>query len=148
MLVQGNKIIKTYAANGGVTYSAELTFDPSRITSEGPALNAAQNYAAQHNIPYDSVHALLKQVSLNKPFRWRIELINSGKSKGYVFVNALDDKVASFAPPESNPSTAGSDKSNSSDDGAKGFAHDVQKTFLGIGGDLEEFFTGERTVDR
>src|SRR5271156_7093037 len=33
VLVENNKITKTYAANGGVTYSSTLTFDPSRITS-------------------------------------------------------------------------------------------------------------------
>src|SRR5450432_2117883 len=33
VLVEGRQITKTYAANGGTTYSAALTFDPSRITS-------------------------------------------------------------------------------------------------------------------
>lgn len=30
----------------------------------------------------------------------------------------------------------------------EGFGKSVERTFLGIGGDLEEFFTGERTVDQ
>ncbi|MEZ5405662.1 MAG: hypothetical protein R3F23_05630 [Verrucomicrobiia bacterium] len=30
----------------------------------------------------------------------------------------------------------------------QGFGKSVERTFLGIGGDLEEFFTGERTVDK
>src|SRR5476649_84398 len=72
VLVENNQITKTYPANGGTTYSADLTFDPSRITSEGPALSAAQGYAAKHNIAYDSVTVLLKQISVNKPFRWRV----------------------------------------------------------------------------
>jgi len=142
VLVENNQITKTYEANGGVTYSATLTFDPSRITSEGPALGAAQNYAAKHSIAYDSVHALLRQTSANKPFRWRVELLDSGKSKGYVYVNALDDTVAYYAGPSSGT------KSSSGDNSAEGFANDVKNTFLGIGGDLEEFFTGERTVDK
>ena len=144
VLVENNQITKTYAANGGTTYSAALTFDPSRITSEGPALNAAQGYAAKHDIAYDSVHALLKQTSANKPFRWRVELLDAGKSKGYVYVNALDDTVADY----SGPSSGKKSSSGSSDDSGEGFAHDVKSTFLGIGGDLEEFFTGERTVDK
>ena len=90
------------------------------------------------------MHALLKQTSANKPFRWRVELLNSGKSKGYVYVNALDDTVAYYAGPSSGKSSS----SGSSDNSAEGFAHDVKHTFLGIGGDLEEFFTGERTVDK
>jgi hypothetical protein len=141
VLVENGQITKTYPANGGKTYSASLTFDPSRITSEGPALSAAQGYAAKHNIAYDSVRALLKETSATKPFRWRIELLQAGKSLGFVNVNALDDTVASYSPPEksspdSQPTTAA------------GFGNEVKHTFLGIGGDLEQFFTGERTVDK
>ena len=144
VLVEGNKITKTYPANGGVTYSSTLTFDPSRITSEGPALDAAQGYAAKHHIRYDSVTALLHQTDANKPFRWKIGLIEDGKKKGYVYVNAIDDSVADY-----DPATTGRHTSSaSSDNSEKGFANDVKSTFLGIGGDLEEFFTGQRTVDR
>jgi len=144
VLVENNQITKTYAANGGTTYSAALTFDPSRITSEGPALSAAQGYASKHDIAYDSVHALLKQTGVNKPFRWRVELFNSGKSKGYVYVNALDDSVAYYTGLSSGKGSS----SGSSENSGEGFANDVKHTFLGIGGDLEEFFTGERTVDK
>jgi hypothetical protein len=146
VLVQNDKITKTYPANGGAIYSAELTFDPSRITSEGPALSAAHSYAARHDIAYDSVHALLKQAGVNKPFRWRVELLRNGKSRGYVYVNALDDAVASYSSP--SPAKSPSAASDSSDSSAEGFGNDVKKTFLGIGGDLEEFFTGDRTVDK
>lgn len=142
VLVENNQITKTYAANGGTTYSANLTFDPSRISSEGPALSAAQGYAAQHNITYDSVTALLKQTGVNKPFRWKVGLLHDKHVKGYVMVNALDDTVASYVPPSSER------KTNSDGNSAEGFGNDVKKTFLGIGGDLEEFFTGERTVDK
>jgi len=142
VLIENNQFTKSYPANGGVTYASDLTFDPSRITSEGPALSAAQGYAAKHNIAYNSVTLLLKQTGVNKPFRWRVGLVQDGKKEGYVMVNALDDTVASFVPP-----TAGK-SSGSSDASAEGFGNDVKKTFLGIGGDLQEFFTGERTVDK
>ena len=144
VLVENNQISKTYAANGGVTYSSDLTFDPSRITSEGPALSAAQGYAAQHNLAYDSVTVLFKQTSVKKPFLWRVGLIQEGKKEGYVLVNAQDDTVVAFAPPTTGKS---SDSSSSGSDG-EGFGDEVKKTFLGIGGDLQEFFTGERTVDK
>ena len=146
VLVENNQIAKTYAANGGVTYSAELTFDPSRITSEGPALSAAKGYAAKHGIAYDSVHALLKQTAADKPFRWRVELIHNGRSRGYVYVNALDDAVASYASPAASRKASGS--STWPDSSEEGFGNQVKSTFLGIGGDLEEFFTGDRTVDK
>ena len=142
VLVENGQISKTYPANGGKTYSAALTFDPSRITSEGPALSAAQGYAAKHNLAYDSVRALLKETSATKPFRWRIELLDAGKSKGFVNVNALDDTVASYSPPTEKSSP------DSQPTTAAGFGNEVKHTFLGIGGDLEEFFTGERTVDK
>jgi hypothetical protein len=142
VLVEMQKIVKTYPANGGVTYARDLTFDPSRITSEGPALSAARGYAAKHKITYDSVHALLKQTAANKPFRWQVQLLRGGQSRGCVYVNALDDSVASYA----SPSAAKNNDSAPQDNG--GFANEVKKTFLGIGGDLEEFFTGGRTVDR
>jgi hypothetical protein len=146
VLVENNQITKSYAANGGTTYLESLSFDPSRISSEGPALSAAQGYAAKHNIAYDTVHALLKQTAANKPFRWRVELIHGARSRGYVYVNALDDTVASYSGPASTTKTSLS--SSSSDDSAKSFGSDVKNTFLGIGGDLQEFFTGERTVDK
>lgn len=146
VLVENNKISKTYPANGGTTYSADLTFDPSRITSEGPALSAAQGYAAKHHIAYDSVTVLLKQVGVNKPFRWKVGLVSNGKKEGYVMVNAIDDTVAAYIPPNAGNATSGS--SSSSSDGMKDFGNDVKNTFLGIGGDLQEFFTGERTVDK
>jgi hypothetical protein len=150
VLVENGQITRTYAANGGATYRADLTFDASRLTSEGPALSAAQGYAARHNINYDSVRALLKQTSLNKPFRWRVELMNSGQSRGYVFVNALDSTVAAYAPPQSGEPAAGNSTTHGGnvESDAQGFGNDVKHTFLGIGGDLQEFFTGERTVDK
>jgi hypothetical protein len=149
-LVQNGQVIKTYPANGGKTYSAALSFDPSRITSEGPALNAAQSYAARHNITYNSVTALLNQSALNRPFRWKIGLLDVGKSRGFVYVNALDDTVAAYSGPSSSSSgkSTSSSSSDSSTTTAAGLGSDVKKTFLGIGGDLQEFFTGERTVDK
>jgi len=142
VLVQGGQIIKSYDANGGKTYLEALTFDPSRITSEEPALSAAQGYAAKHGITYDSVTALLHQTGVNKPFRWKIELLDVGKSKGFVYVNALDDAVAAYSSPAAKGAASDTPKT------AAGLGNEVKQTFLGIGGDLQEFFTGERTVDK
>jgi hypothetical protein len=140
VLVENGKNAKSYVANGGVTYSKDLTFDPSRITSEGPALAAAQTYAAKHKITYDSVHALLRETGLNKPFRWRVEFLHGEHSRGFLYVNALDDSVASYESPSA--------QKQSSSGSSEGFGDEVKSTFLGIGGDLQEFFTGERTVDK
>ena len=144
VLVENNQITKTYPANGGTTYASKLTFDPARVSSEGPALSAAQGYAAKHNLTYNSVTALLKDTSSDKPFRWRIGLVNDQVVVGYLYVNAVDDTVAYYS------SGSGTHKSSSggSDDSVSGAANDVKNTFLGIGGDLQQFFTGERTVDK
>jgi hypothetical protein len=146
VLVENNKIVRTYPAylgKDGLTYSSALTFDPSRISSETPALSAAQRYAVRHHIAYDTVHALLKQTGANKPFRWRVELFDASDSKGFVYVNALDDSVASYT-----PASSGKSGSSSAANSVEGFGNDVKNTFLGIGGDLQQFFTGERTVDK
>jgi hypothetical protein len=153
VLVENGQITKSYPAQGGVTYSAKLTFDPARITNEQPVLNAAQNYAAKHNIAYTSVRALLKRTGLEKPFRWRVELMNADKSEGFVMINAVDDSVAAFVPHDAAPTHPNSSSGGGTPDGgvagdAEKFGNDVKNTFLGIGGDLQEFFTGERTVDR
>ena len=153
VLVANNQIVKTYAANGGVVYRADLTFDPARMTPEGPALAAAQQYAAQHRIAYDSVRALLKQNAGNRPFRWRIELMNANQSRGFVYINALDSSVAAYAPPgstetETTTTTTTTEHHGNVESDAHDFGTDVKRTFLGIGGDLQEFFTGERTVDK
>ena len=144
VLVENGRVSRTYAANGGKTYSEALSFDPSRITSEGPALAAAQGYAGKHKIAYDSVKALLNQVA-KKPFRWKIELVATGESKGYVYVNALDDTVAAYSSPTA---TSTGKTTDSAPKTAAGVGNQVKDTFLGIGGDLQEFFTGERTVDK
>ncbi len=144
VLVENGKVSRTYAANGGKTYAESLSFDPSRITNEGPALSAAQGYAGKHHIAYDSVKALLNETP-KKPFRWKIELVATGESKGYVYVNALDDTVAAYSSPTANSTGKTADSAPKT---AAGLGTQVKDTFLGIGGDLQEFFTGERTVDK
>jgi hypothetical protein len=156
VLVVNGQIMKTYAANGGVVYHSDLTFDPSRMTPEGPALAAAQGFAARKYITYTSVRALLKETGLNRPFRWRIELMSANESRGYVYINALDSSVAAYAPSGSTETTTTSTTTTTTtaehhgnvESDANDFGEDVKHTFLGIGGDLQEFFTGERTVDK
>jgi len=42
----------------------------------------------------------------------------------------------------------GNPKLKAAEKGAKSFGKDVERTFKGVGADLEEFFTGKRTVDK
>jgi len=143
--VDNGQITRAYEAKGGVVYADTLTFARSQVTGEGQALGVAQNYAAQHALAYDHVRALLRITTKNQAFRWRVQLLDGSVSKGFVFVNASDGTFAMYAPPGSVPTGTGAG-------GVVGdvqrAANDVKNTFLGIGGDLQEFFTGERTVDQ
>jgi hypothetical protein len=145
--VENGQITRTYEAKGGVIYPDLLTFPLSQLTGEGPALAAAQNYAAQHALAYNNVRALLRVTTTDQTFRWRVQLLNGATSKGFVFVNASDGTFAMYAPPGSIPVKSGTGTGGVAGDVHRA-ANDVKNTFLGIGGDLQEFFTGERTVDQ
>jgi len=146
--VDNGQITRTYVAKGGVVYDDGLTFPAAQVAGEGPALTAAKNYAAEHALAYDHVRALLRVTSANQTLRWRVQLLNGPTSKGFVFVNATDGSFALYSPPGS----VGTHTSSNTGGGVVGDAeragNDVKNTFLGIGGDLQEFFTGERTVDQ
>jgi hypothetical protein len=98
-------------------------------------------------LAYDHVRALLRITTKDQAFRWRVQLLNGSASKGFVFVNASDGTFATYAPPGSIPSKGGTGTGGVAGDAHRA-ANDVKNTFLGIGGDLQEFFTGERTVDQ
>jgi len=146
--VANGQITRTYEAKGGVVYADTLTFSRAQVTGEGPALAAAQNYAAEHALAYDHVRALLRVTAQGQSFRWRVQLLNGPASKGFVFVNAADGTFAMYAPPGSIPTREGTGTGGGIAGDAQRAANDVKNTFLGIGGDLQEFFTGERTVDQ
>jgi hypothetical protein len=145
--VDNGQITRTYAANGGVVYGDTLTFPRASVVSESPALAAAQDYAAKHALAYDQVRALLRVTEKSQSLRWRVQLLDGPTSKGFVFVNTSDNSFALYAPPGSVPAKNGTGTGGVAGD-VEHAANDVKHTFLGIGGDLQEFFTGERTVDK
>lgn len=143
--VENGRVTRSYEAKGNVVNGDTLTFSGADVTGEGPALAAAQNYAAQNAVAYDHVRALLRITAQGQAFRWRVQLLDGAKSKGFVFVNATDGTFAMYSPPGTIPT-------KSETGGVAGDLHhagdSIKDTFLGIGGDLQEFFTGERTVDQ
>ncbi len=145
--VANGQIVRSYEAKGGVVYDNTLTFSPAQVAGVEPALTAAQDYAAQHALAYDHVRALLRVTTTNEALRWRVQLLDGTTSKGFVFVNAADGTFAMYSPPGSVPVHETSGTGGVAGD-AQQVGNDVKNTFLGIGGDLQEFFTGERTVDR
>ena len=147
--VENGQVTKTYVAQGGVVYERDLTFNYTHVSGEGAALQNAENYAAQQGIAYDGARALLRRNSTEGPLRWRVELMRGAENKGFVFTNSANGSFAMYAP----AGTAGGSHNGSTGSGglvgdAKKLGNDVKHTFLGIGGDLQEFFTGERTVDQ
>ena len=134
VLITDNQVTRTYPAEGRTTYKIDHTFDVARITGETPALLAAQSYAATHHIRYNAVRALLHEESIDKPFYWKITLLRGESLRGAVYVRAVDGAFSEFVPAPTSESSG------------NGFTKDVKRTFLGVGGDLEEFFT--RQPDR
>jgi len=144
--VENGQVTKTYEAKGGVVYGDTLTFAGTQVTGEGAALERAQDYAAKHALAYDHVRALLRMTPDNQSFRWRVELLDGTVNKGFVFVNATDGTFALYSPPGSVSHKDGTGTGVAGD--VQHAGNEVKNTFLGIGGDLQEFFTGERTVDQ
>jgi hypothetical protein len=143
--VENGQIVRSYEAKGGVIYGDTLTFPPSDIRGVGGALHVAGDYAARHSIPYDHVRVLLRVTTHDQEPRWRIQLLDGGASRGFVFVRAAEGTFAHYEP-SSHQHSGGSGDSVSANAQAAG--NDIKNTFLGIGGDLQQFFTGERTVDQ
>ncbi len=142
--VENGQVARTYEAKGGVVYGDTLTFAGSQVTGERKAVAAAQDYAAQHALAYDHIRVLLRITAQGQDFRWRVQLLNGAVSKGFVFVNASDGSFAMYAPPGSVPVKESSGTGGGVVGDVNRAANNVKSTFLGIGGDLQEFFTGER----
>jgi hypothetical protein len=147
--VENGSVTRSYEAKGGVVYSDALTFAPSSVTGERHALAASQDYAAKHALAYDQVRVLLRITAPGQGMRWRVQLRDGVKNRGFVFVNAGDGTFAMYAPPGAMSTQSKTDTGGGGVVGdVKHAANDVKNTFLGIGGDLQEFFTGDRTVDQ
>ena len=148
--IENGRIARVYEAKGGVVYDQALTFAPEQVTGDVAALQASQNYAAQHAVGYSDVRALLRVTTSDQPLQWRVELMNDGNNKGFVFANATDGSFATYSAPATVHASAKSSTGTGDnvEANAERAGNDIKKTFLGIGGDLQEFFTGERTVDQ
>jgi hypothetical protein len=146
--IESGAVTKTYDAQvPGITYNKDLTFSNAKVSDEGPALSAAQNYAAKNSLAYDNVRVLLRKTNPKEGMRWRVQLLDGPTSKGFVFVNSSDGTFALYSPPGTVPSRETSSTGGVVGD-AKRIGNDVKNTFLNVGGDLQQFFTGERTVDQ
>jgi len=146
--VENGQIVRSYEAKGGVVYGDTLTFSPDQVGGANKALQAAEDYASQHSLAYDHVRALLRLTTHDQTLRWRVQLLDGGVSKGFVFVDAASGAFAHYEPTARHHHGGGTGTGDSVEANANAAGNDIKNTFLGIGGDLQQFFTGERTVDQ
>ncbi len=124
-------------ANFGSPARESSTFNPFFVkVSVQKALSTAAAYANEQKISYDHVRVQLRRPSSDQAPSWRVELLENAHNLGTVYISPENGQLVYFNSTRSSP------------DSAAGFFNDVKRTFLGIGGDLEQFFTGERTVDQ
>ncbi len=114
-----------------------LTFDPTanKVSAE-QALLQVRTFAQQKQLNYDSVKMQLRRFSTNVSPTWQAELYQNSGFVARMHLNDVDGTVVTY-----RTTREGAEQVN-------GFFKDVEKTFLNIGGELEEFFTGERSVDQ
>ena len=116
-----------------------LVFDPAlNPVSIDSALKTVQDYAAKNQITYNQTRVLLRRPAAGQAPAWRIQLLQDGRSRGVI---TTDSPGAAFVKYDASSGDGGPHT-------AAEFGEDVKGTFLGIGGDLEQFFTGKRTVDQ
>jgi hypothetical protein len=143
VVLENGKISRVHPSEEG-SYSDDRSFDPTlvKITFDS-AVKVAAGYAQDNQVPYDSINALLRRPGPGEAPSWRIELRQGTRSKGFVYVNGIDGAFVKYEAEAPAPKIAKSKTKH--DDGSP---DNVKDTFLHIGGELEQFFTGERTVDR
>jgi hypothetical protein len=118
---------------------SERVFDPDLVkVSYDQAWGAVKAKAQEKAMTFDAVNAYLYRKVPGESPVWEFELRQAGASRG---IFELDSNGVFASYQEARPAAV-------KKGGAAGFFQDVERTFLGIGGDLEEFFTGDRTVDR
>lgn len=114
-----------------------LFFDPKSTATGDAALAAVKTHAEKAKITCDKVKLQLRRNATGEPPAWRAELYQGDRFAGTVYLKE-NGSVARYDPDKPAAQPASADK----------FFKDVETTFKGIGGDLEQFFTGERTVDQ
>lgn len=135
VVVQDAAISRTYVSDRD-GYDDNLSFDPALLrTSADKALATARSYATQNQINYDAVSVGVRRTEVGRAPVWHVELKREGRSQGVIYTRPEDAAFVSYSPPP---------KEMKGEDLGK----EITETFKGIGADLEEFFTGERTVDK
>mgnify|MGYP007124307934 CR=1 FL=1 len=135
-----------------------IALEASEMTESAGNLRSRAHAAAKAaGIEPKTFRYLLYHPEGKTAARWYLHAYDSGSNLvGRIALNAKTSEVlattwgaeaiktAQATPKKSVKRSRKSDR----DTGFEEFGRDVERTFKGIGGDLEEFFTGRRTVDR
>lgn len=153
VVVESGKVERSNTAEGQDDNDVKMTFDPAACKAGvDKALKTAATYTKESLIPVDSTRVYLNRPAAGKAPVWTVELWHQNRPQGYIYANTKDGAFAGYRPPASDNHTAGTEKKSSGvpeeKDTENEFGQQVKSTMLEIGGDLEEFFTGERTVDK
>lgn len=117
--------------------SSNLALSVTAVRSKTQQLLADAGRKA-HSIEY----ALSRKEGQEQP-RWTVTCLKDDGSR--LAVMSFNADKSQLLEVDLEPGNA---KLKSVEKEAKSFGNDVERTFKGIGADLEEFFTGKRTVDK
>ncbi|MEI6351995.1 MAG: hypothetical protein WCP06_12925 [Verrucomicrobiota bacterium] len=137
--------VKTYS---GSAAGIAMNFQKLNLDSEG-AFAIAETEAKNASLGFDSVDYNLHCEDAASAPTWVIQLLDSQqRSVGSVTIAADTGTVLAK---DLGDARQDGDRASETGEKAGGFSkfqHDVKRSFLHVGGDLEKFFTGRRTIDR
>lgn len=157
--------VRAYAGAGA---NSVMDFKHLNLDSEG-AFTIANEEAVKHNIGFDSVDYVLRGDPQSGAPQWILRLIDVKRALvGTITISADNGAIISTsgftvqqpiasapqpvpsATPSSIPPADGGDQPTppSDDQPRYGIGHQINKGLHRIGGALQQFFTGERTVDK
>jgi hypothetical protein len=135
VIMKENGKIDRVAPAEGKARDEGWSFDPTKCkVAVETAVKTAAEYAEKNQVEFDSINVVLRRLEMSKAPVWRVELVQKGKSRGFIYTDAENGTLTEYAAKAKEDS--------------KDLGQEVEDTFRGIGADLEEFFTGKRTVDK
>ena len=138
--------VKSYSGSAlGIT----MNFQKLNLDSEG-AFAIAEAEAKAAKLGFDSVDYLLRCDDANSAPTWVLQLLDPQQQNlGSITIAADTGAVlAKDLGANRENSDQFSETDNADNWGFSKFKHGVKRTFRRAGGDLQQFFTGRRTIDR
>ncbi|PTY03593.1 hypothetical protein DB346_06910 [Verrucomicrobia bacterium LW23] len=139
VVMTGTRVDRVQPVDSRNQYPRDMAFSPENVVQREPStiLRSAAQIARRKGVYYDNTRLLLRRSTDGDSLIWRVELLQARKTMGYVYVSPRTASVVRY---ESSDVVSQAK--------TRQFANEVKETFLNIGGDMEQFFTGKRTVDR